>query len=63
VLFLASEQVAELIENYHRDSKQQQRQQQLAADSMIPPDIFVKLQFGGNSQVSFFFVLFGCWKS
>jgi len=53
MLFLASEQVADIIENYHREGEQQHQQQQLPAGSMIPPDIFVKLQFGADSQASF----------
>jgi len=51
VLFsAASEPVAETIENYHRDCTQQQ---QLSAGSVLPPDIFMKLQFGGDSRVSY----------
>ena len=56
VLFsAASEPVAKTIENYHRDCKEHQ---QLSAGSVLPPDIFMKLQFGGDSRVSFvFFVI------
>jgi len=51
IVILASEPVAEIIENYRRDYDQQQ--QQLPASSVLPPDIFVKLQFGGIPQVGF----------
>ena len=51
IVILASEPVAEIIENYRRDYDQQQ--QQLPAGSVLPPDIFVKLQFGGIPQVGF----------
>jgi len=49
---LASEPVAEIIDNYHRD-QQQQQQQQVSAGALLPPDVFVKLQFGDDSQVCF----------
>jgi len=55
VLFIASESVAEIIENYHRDNEEQL--QQVSAGSLVPPDIFVKLQFGDDSRVCFVFVL------
>ena len=56
---LASEPVAEIIENYHREQKQQQQlqQQQVSAGAMLPPDIFVKLQFGDDLQVGFVSVI------
>jgi len=50
IVILASEPVAEILENYRRDYDQQQ---QLPAGSVLPPDIFVKLQFGGIPQVGF----------
>ena len=53
IVILASEPVAEIIENYRRDYDHQQQLQQLPAGSVLPPDIFVKLQFGGIPQVGF----------
>jgi len=59
---LASEPIAEIIENYHRDREQQQ-QQQLSAGTLVPPDVFVKLQFGDDSRVSFIIIICRCYAS
>jgi len=52
---LASEPIAKIMENYHRDREQQQ--QQLSAGTLVPPDVFVKLQFGDDSRVSLVFIV------
>jgi len=57
-VILACKPVAEIIENYQRDHKQQhQCQQQVSAGAMLPPDVFVRLQFGDDSRVCFISLL------